>query len=129
MRNLVSVSIAFACALSLALAAPVMAGEQVAPIAPAKAQKVHQLTGFVEAVDAAAGTFTVKGRRISVSLRAGDKVSLETIAVGEKVYVRYADGTALSVKIVHARMRKAMKKPDPAAPANPAVPAAPAEKR
>lgn len=66
----------------------------------AKKEKSHQLTGIVEAVDNAGGTLTVKGKKVSVSLRAGDTVDLSKINVGEKVLVQYRGNTAYSVKKV-----------------------------
>jgi uncharacterized lipoprotein NlpE involved in copper resistance len=74
---------------------------------PAK-PKAQQVTGTVEAVDAAAGTFTVKGKKGNVDLKAGEKVNLGDVKVGDKVVVKYADGTASSVKAVKAA--KAAKK-------------------
>jgi len=163
MKRLVSVFVALALVLSLAAvavagekkaepmkapeaAAPAKAAEpaQAAPAekAPAKkaaakqAPKAHQLTGTVETVDAAAGTLSVKGKKGSVALKAGEKVTLDKIAVGDKVLVLYSGDTATSVKLVPAK--KASKKvagkaaaapAAPAAPATPAAPAAPAGKK
>ena len=84
----------------------------------AKKAKSHQFTGTVEAVDAAAGTFTVKGKKGNVELKAGDKVKLGDVKVGDKVVVRYAEGTALSLKAV--KSAKAKKVAPKAAPAMPA---------
>lgn len=81
--------------------------------AQAKKEKSHQLTGIVEAVDDAAGTLTVKGRKTSVSLKASDKVDLSRIKVGEKVLVQYRGDTAYSLKKVAAKKaapRKTAKK-------------------
>lgn len=164
MRKLVSVLMAFAFALSLVSVAaaeekkaePMKAAEAAAPAkaepmkaaepakaapAPAKkavakkAPKAHQLTGTVEAVDAAAGTLTVKGKKDTVDLKAGKKVNLDKIAVGDKVLVIYSGDTASSVKKVPAKKaaKKAAAAPAPPAalaePARPAAPAAPAEKK
>jgi len=74
----------------------------------AKKAKATQVTGTVEAVDAAAGTFTVKGKKGNVDLKAGEKVKLGDFKVGDKVVVKYADGTASSVKAV--KPAKAAKK-------------------
>ena len=79
----------------------------------AKKAKGQKITGTIEALDAAAGTFTVKGKKGNVDLKAGEKVKLDTFKVGDKVYVKYADGTATSVKGVMAAGRatkKAVKK-------------------
>ena len=97
--------------------------------------KLSGVTGTIEALDAAAGTFTVKGKKGNVDLKAGEKVKLGDFKVGDKVVVKYADGTASSVKAVKApKAKKAEPKADAkpavekkAAPA--AVPAKPAEKK
>ncbi|HWS14596.1 MAG TPA: hypothetical protein VN450_00235, partial [Candidatus Methylomirabilis sp.] len=68
----------------------------------------QQVTGTVEMLDAAAGTLTVKGKKGNVDLKAGEKVKLGDFKVGDKVVVKYADGTASSVKAVKAS--KAAKK-------------------
>src|SRR5512141_2779650 len=74
----------------------------------AKAAKSYLLTGTIETLDPAAGTFTVKGRKGNVDLKAGEKVRLGDFKVGDKVVVKHADGTASSVKPVKAA--KAAKK-------------------
>jgi uncharacterized protein YxeA len=109
--------------------AAVQKGEQAAPAAKkaAKAAKGQKVTGTIEALDAAAGTFTVKGKKETVDLKAGEKVKLDSFKVGDKVVVKYADGTASSVKAMKAA--KAEKKAKKAAEkdAKPAAaPAAPA---
>jgi uncharacterized protein YxeA len=79
----------------------------------AKKAKGQKVSGTIEALDAAAGTFTVKGKKETVDLKAGEKVKLDSFKVGDKVYVKYADGTASSVKGVKATGRatnKALKK-------------------
>ena len=73
----------------------------------AKKAKSQQVTGTVEALDAAAGTFTVKGKKGNVDLKAGEKVKLGDFKVGDKIVVKYADGTASSVKAVKAPKAKA----------------------
>ena len=65
--------------------------------------KTHEVTGTIEALDAAAGTFTVKGKKGNVDLKAGEKVKLGGFKVGEKVVVKYAGDTASSVKAVKAK--------------------------
>lgn len=79
----------------------------------AKKAKSTKVTGTVEALDAAAGTFTVKGKKGNVDLKAGEKVKLGDFKVGDKVVVKYADGTASSVKAVKAAKaaKKAAAKP------------------
>lgn len=162
MRKLLAVFVAAAFTLSLAAVAladkhmsPAKPAEPAAPAAPAKAAepakkevakkgpKSLQLAGTVEAVDAKAGTVTVKGKKSSVSLKAGEKVKLDGIAVGDKVLVKYVGDTASSVNKVPAKKAAAKsttkaaapaapaaaaKPAAPAAPAAPATPAAPAKK-
>jgi colicin import membrane protein len=77
----------------------------------AKKAKSQKVTGTIEAVDAAAGTFTVKGKKGNVDLKAGEKVKLGDFKVGDKVVVKYADGSASEVKAVQAS--KAAKKAAP----------------
>ena len=113
------------------------AEKKAAPAAAKKAAKpkAQLFTGSVEAVDAAAGTFTVKAKKGNVDLKAGEKVKLGDFKVGDKVLVKYADGTASSVKAVKApKAKKAEPKAETkpmvekkAAPA--AAPAKPAEKK
>lgn len=107
--------------------------------AEAKKAKSHQITGIVEAVDDAAGTLTVKGSKGSASLKAGEKVNLAKIHVGDKVLVNYTGDTASSIKKVSgkkATTKQMVKKeahPKMAEPAKkemaPAVTQAPAEKK
>jgi hypothetical protein len=60
----------------------------------------------------------VKGKKGNVDLKAGEKVKLGDFKVGEKVIVKYADGTASSVKAVKAPKAK---KAEPKADAKPMV--------
>lgn len=85
----------------------------------AKVATSRLITGTVEAVDAAAGTFTLKARKGNVDLKAGEKVKLGDVKAGDKVVVKYADGTASSLKAV-----KAAKAAKSAAEAKKAAPAA-----
>ncbi|MGZ8447661.1 MAG: hypothetical protein ACXWWM_07770, partial [Candidatus Deferrimicrobiaceae bacterium] len=75
----------------------------------AKKATGQKVSGTIEALDAAAGTFTVKGKKETVDLKAGEKVKLDSFKVGDKVYVKYADGTASSVKGVKATGRATKK--------------------
>jgi Cu/Ag efflux protein CusF len=75
----------------------------------AKKAAVKKVSGTIEALDMAAGTFTVKGKAGNVDLKAGEKVKLDTFKVGDKVYVKYAKGTAYSVKGVMATGRSVKK--------------------
>jgi hypothetical protein len=124
MKKLFSVLVALTFVLSLAAVA--VAADKPASAAPAaepakaavpakpepakkmeaKKEKSHQITGIVEAVDDAAGTLTVKGK----------KVTLAKIKVGDKVLVNYSGDTASSVKKVaekKATPRKTAKKSQP----------------
>jgi hypothetical protein len=97
-----------------AKAAP--AKKEAAPAAEKKAAKpkAQQVTGTIEALDAAAGTLTVKGKKGNVDLKAGEKVKLGDFKVGDKIIVKYSDGAASSVKAVKA------KKAEPKVDASPA---------
>ena len=96
----------------------------------AKATKAQQVTGTIEALDAAAGTFTVKGKKGNVDLKAGEKVKLGDFKVGDKVVAKYADGTASSVKAVKApKAKKAEPKPEAKPMAEPKPAAKPMEKK
>jgi uncharacterized protein YxeA len=104
--------------------------DQAAPMAEKapmakKAAKGQKVTGTIEALDAAAGTLTVKGKKGNVDLKAGEEVKLGDFNVGDKVIVKYADGTASSVKGVKAaKAAKKAKKAEKAAPKVDAEPAA-----
>ena len=100
----------------------------------AKAAKGQKVSGTIEALDVAAGTLTVKGKKGNVDLKAGEKVKLDSFKVGDKVYVKYVDGTASSVKGVKATgratkkaVKKAAEKVEDAV--KPAPAPAPAEKK
>jgi len=110
------VGVAFAADNAAKSAAPAAApaAEKKAAPAPAAEKKAskpksQQVTGTIEALDAAAGTFTVKGKKGNVDLKAGEKVKLDSFKIGDKVYVKYVDGTASSVKGVKATGRAAKK--------------------
>ncbi|HEY6009324.1 MAG TPA: copper-binding protein, partial [Geobacteraceae bacterium] len=83
------------------------AAKEAAPKADAakakapKGAKPRVITGMVEAVDAAAGTVTVKGRKEAVSLKAAEGLKLDDVKAGDKVTVTFK-GDALS-KIVKAK--------------------------
>jgi hypothetical protein len=105
------------------------AAEKAPAAKKAAKAKAQQVTGTVEALDAAAGTFTVKGKKGNVELKAGEKVKLGDFKVGDKIVVKYADGTASSVKAVKAPKAKAEAKPmaEPKSDAKPMT--KPAEKK
>jgi hypothetical protein len=64
----------------------------------------------------------VKGKKETVDLKAGEKVKLEGIGVGDKVLVTYSDGKASSVKKVTAKKAAAKKGATKEAPAKAAEP-------
>jgi len=152
MKKIFALFVAVAFTLSLAVMA-VAADEKKAapaPAAPAKAEpakkeaapakkeaakkaKAKVVTGTIEALDAAAGTFSVKGKKETVQLKAGQKVKLGDFKVGDKVTATYADGVAS--KVVAAKKAAPKKEAAPAkkeaAPAKKEAapaPAAPAKK-
>ncbi len=142
MKKIFSVVMAVAFAFSVAgfaVAAdnavkPAKAAEKSATTAEksAKAAKGQKVSGTIEALDVAAGTFTVKGKKGNVDLKAGEKVKLDSFKVGDKVYVKYADGTASSVKGVKAAGRattKALKKAGGDVEGAKTPPPTPAEKK
>lgn len=98
-----------------------------ADAAEAKKIKPRIITGTIETLDAAAGSFSVKGKVETVPLKAGEKVSLEGLKVGDKVTATYAEGVAS--KVVAARKASTRKEPvegKDAAPSGP--PAGPSGK-
>jgi len=125
MKKLFSSFVAMTFALSLAAVAPAeteakFAGKSMEGISaksaesaklevPAKKKvgkrgpKGHQITGTVTAIDADAGTLTVRGRKGTVGLKAGTEVKLGAVKEGDKVLVKYAGDTASSVKRVTAK--------------------------
>ena len=129
MKKIFTVVMAVAFAFSVAgfavaadnAAKPAKAAEKSATAAEKSAKKAkgQKVSGTIEALDAAAGTFTVKGKKGNVDLKAGEKVKLDSFKVGDKVDVKYADGTASSVKAVKAA--KAAKKAEPKGEAKPMV--------
>lgn len=100
------------------------ADEKEAAPAPEKKERHHakhgmHVYGEVTAVDAAAKTLTVKGKKREVTLTIDDKTrfhkgkTLDDVKVGDKVSAKYKerDGkmVASGVKIKTARMKKEMK--------------------
>ncbi len=141
MKKLLSLVVAVAFALSFAAVAVAAEKTAAAPAAaPAKAEpakkavkaKSKQVTGTIETLDAAQGSFSVKSKKETVGLKAGEKVKLADFAVGDKVLVKYSEGTASSVKKVPEKKKaapKAEKKAAaPKAEKKEAAPAAPATK-
>lgn len=126
MKKLFALFVAVAFALSLATLA-IAAEEKKAPAAPPPAKsepakkdapaaepkkevkkaKAKVVTGTVESIDAAAGTVAVKGKKETVTLKAGDKVKLDGFKVGDKVTVTYSDGTASKVVAAKKAEKKA----------------------
>jgi hypothetical protein len=101
-------------------------GKQAEPAKKAvagKRTKRRQITGVVKEIDESAGTLTVKGRKGSVSLKAGEKGTLAKIQVGDKVLVKYTGDTASSIKKVSgktATTKQMVKKEAPPKMAEPA---------
>ncbi len=94
--------------------------------APAKEKKakVVQVTGEIAAVDAAAKTITVKGKKGDVVIGVDDK-TLKDVKAGDKVTVKYssADGKNTAKKVTKAKAKaekKAEKKAEPAKKTEPA---------
>ncbi len=120
-----------ALTLALVLAAVALAETKAAPAKPvepakkaeAKKERSHQITGIVEAVDGAAGTLTVKGKKESVSVKVKDEGSLDKIQVGDKVLVNYTGDTASSVKKVSGKKAQPNETANKEAPAKTAAPA------
>lgn len=130
----------------LSVAGLSFAAEQKPAPAPEKKEaapaKVKQVTGEVAAVDAAAKTLTVKGRRGDVALMADDKTSvkmgkekkaLADVKVGDKVTVKYAEmdgrNMAKSVVVGAAPAKMEKKEAPKAEEKKPAAAPAPAEKK
>jgi Cu/Ag efflux protein CusF len=98
----------------------------IAGMAVAKEKvKVKQITGEVAAVDAAAKTLVVKGKKTEVTVTADEK-ALVDIKAGDKVVVKYTEqdgkNVAKSVKKAADKAEKkgTEKKAEPAKPAKPA---------
>jgi len=103
------------------------AEQKAAPAAEKKAPaKVKQVTGEVAAVDAAAKTLTIKGKKGDVSLMADDKTTVKVgkekktladVKAGDKATVKYVEmdgkNTAKSI-VVSAAPAKKEKKAAPA---------------
>jgi ribosomal protein S1 len=110
----------------LSVAGLSFAAEKAAAPAPEKAMekkapvKVKWLSGEVTAVDAAANTITVKGKKAEVTLTANDKTSIKMgkekktladVKVGEKVSTRYSEVEGKNVaKSIMLKSEKAEKK-------------------
>jgi len=128
MKKIFTVVMAVAFAFSVAgfaVAADNAAKPATSAEKSAKSAKGQKVSGTIEALDVAAGTFTVKGKKENVDLKAGEKVKLDSFKVGDKVVVKYADGTASSVKGVKAaKAAKKAKKAKKAAEKLDAEPAA-----
>jgi Cu/Ag efflux protein CusF len=81
-----------------------------------KKAKVKQITGEVAAVDTAAKTITVKGKKAEVVISADEKM-LADIKVGDKVVVKYAEQDGKNIaKSIKKSAAKAEKKAEEKAP-------------
>ncbi len=135
-----TIAILISMVLVIAFGTVVFAAKEAAAPAEKKAEvkMMHQVTGEVAAVDAAANTVTVKKGKKEVVLHVTDKTKMmhgKTIAdlkVGEKVKAMYTEeegkNTAKSIKI-EAPKGKETKPAEPAKPAEPVKPAEPATKK
>lgn len=99
--------------------------------------KVKQITGDVAAVDAAAKSLTVKGKKAEVVVSTDDKTvvkaakekkTLSDVKVGDRVTVRYSelDGKNIAKSIDIKTAKPAKKGAEPAKPAAKPAPAKPA---
>jgi hypothetical protein len=77
-----------------------------------KKAKPKTVTGTVKAVDAAAGTISVKGKIKTINLKADEKVMLGDFKVGDKVTVTYSGDVAS--KVVAAKKSPKKKAEEPA---------------
>ncbi len=127
------IALIVSCLFVLAVAGLSFAQEkkEAAP-APAKAEKTtvekkharksgHYVHGEVTAVDAAANTLTVKGKKGEVSFSIDDKTrfhkgkTLADVKVGDKLTVKYTEtdgkkvATSVSMKTAHHHKKKAVK--------------------
>jgi len=93
-------SISFAAENKEAVAAAPVVEQKEAATAKKEKAKSTQVTGEITAVDAAANTFTVKGRKGDVTLSVDDKTkimagkevkTLADLKAGEKVTVKYIE--------------------------------------
>jgi len=135
MKRFISSFAAVAFVLSLAAMAIAADGKKAAPAptAPAKSEpakkdaapspvkkeavkkaKTKVVTGTVEALDAAKGTFSVKGKKETLQLKAGEKVNISDIKVGDKITATYSEGVAS--KVVAAKKAAPVKKDAAPAP-------------
>jgi hypothetical protein len=117
MKRIFALCAAAAFALSLAVTAvaaepkkpvapPAKGAEPAKAMEPAKKDAVKKartkvVTGTIETVDAAAGTLSIKGKKETLQLKAGEKVKLDGFKVGDKVTATYSEGVVS--KIVAAR--------------------------
>jgi len=106
------IAIVSVLAVALIVALPVRAEEK----APKKAHQTndHQFTGAITAVDATAGTLTVKNKRDESKDFTSEKALLADLKVGDKVMVKYVEkdgkNTAQKVAVAGAGKEKKEKK-------------------
>lgn len=96
---------------------PAVAAPQAVSPTPAgdntmKSAKPKTVTGTVKAVDAAAGTISVKGKLKTINLKTDEKVMLGDFKVGDKVTVTYSGDVAS--KVVAAKKSAKKKAAEPA---------------
>jgi hypothetical protein len=102
-----------AATIALLIAAGGCAKEQSLPPPPQPAEKevavpvkkaapkprANLFTGTIEELDEAAGTLTLKGPRGEMRFKTGEKAKgqLDGLEIGDKVIVKHADNTVLSI--------------------------------
>ncbi|HWR90446.1 MAG TPA: hypothetical protein VN260_09305, partial [Dissulfurispiraceae bacterium] len=107
-------AVSFAAEKPAAAPAPAPAEKKAAAPAEKKAPaKKHQVTGEVAAVDAAANSITIKGKKGDVVISADAKM-LADVKVGDKVVAKYEEKDGKNVaKSVKKSAAKAEKKAEP----------------
>jgi len=127
MRKIIIGAMSLALVAGVALAAEPTAAPAAAPAAKAascpkgkKAPKTTTCKGAIEAIDAAAGTLSVKNEKGEVMAFKvvadskvtvnGKKAALADLAVGQDVQVKYCgEGESMAVKSVAVKIKKAKK--------------------
>lgn len=110
-------SIILSVAIIISLAGAVLAVEKV---------KIKQIAGEVAAVDAAANSLTVKGRRAEIVITTTEKTSvvlsrhkksLADVKIGDRVTVKYSEAEGKSIaKIIEIKPVEINKETGPAKP-------------
>lgn len=114
-------SVSFAAEEKKAAPAPAPAEKKAAPAEKKAPAKITQVTGEVTAVDAAAKTITVKGKKGDVVIAVDEKM-MKDVKAGDKVFVKYTTAddkntAKLVKKVAVKKAAPAEKKAEPAKPA------------